>query len=381
MKVAHIVCAYPPYKGGMGNSVYNFADVLAREGHKITVFTPDYCVQCAIKKDENIDVVRLKPLLKLGNAAILPQLLWQLKGFNIIHLHYPFFGSVELVMLRKILSGRKVKLIVHYHMDTISKGWKGVIFGFSRVFVLPVLVRLSDTITCASLDYVKHSALSSYYKKHKDKFKQTLFGVDLVRFHPRESKKEKNTKTILFVGSLDKAHYFKGIKNLLKAVSILRSKLSFEIDLNIVGRGDLLDYYKFLAKKYKVEDIVNFADSVEDSVLPEFYNYCDVFVLPSINQGEAFGLVLLEAMASGKPVVASNLPGVRSVFKSGEHGLVVKPNDVDDLVEKLKAILKDDELGQRFGKAGRELIEKKYTWEEVGKRLDLIYHHTNYTPK
>jgi glycosyltransferase involved in cell wall biosynthesis len=105
-----------------------------------------------------------------------------------------------------------------------------------------------------------------------------------------------------------------------------------------------------------------------------------VVVLPSINQGEAFGLVLLEAMACSKPVIASNLPGVRSVFKNGNQGLLVKPGDVKDLVKKIKVILTDDQLAKRMGRAGRSLVINKYTWDKVGRRLDIIYHYVKYTP-
>lgn len=379
MKVAHVVCVFPPYKGGMGNSAFHFAEVLSGIGHEVTVFTPDYG---GVIDDEKKDfkVTRLKPFFKMGNAAILPQLFWQLKGFDIIHLHYPFFGSAEIIFLGKIFSFKKSNLIIHYHMDAVSGGIRGFIFNLYRFLFLPLLLKKTKAITCASLDYIKYSHLARYYRKKSSQFKQTLFGVDLEVFSPQKDNSRTDKKTVLFVGGLDKAHYFKGLENLFLAMKKIKKRISLQTQLNVVGKGDLLSYYKDLTKKLGIEDMVNFFDTVENKDLPSFYNNCDVVVLPSINKGEAFGLVLLEAMACAKPVVASGLPGVRGVFKNGEQGLIVRPNDIRDLADKIEKIISDSELGKKMGIAGRELVEKKYTWDEVGRRLDLIYHHVNYIP-
>ena len=384
MKIAQVVCTFPPYKGGIGNSAYQFARVLSRQGHKVTVLTPDYSSGAKKKKiNDGFEIIRLKPYIKYGNAAFLPQFLWKLKGFDIVHLHYPFYGAAEIVMLRKILFNRNMKLVVHYHMDSIGKGIKGFIFKLYKLFVLPILLRQAKIITCASLDYVKHSALADYYKNHKEKFRQIFFGVDLEQFviyHDHKNKERKH-KIILFVGGLDQAHYFKGLENLLKAVKIIKYELRDDVLLNIIGEGDLKPYYKNLAKQLKIAEQVCFTENVDNNKLVNYYNYCDVVVLPSINKGEAFGLVLLEAMACAKPVIASNLPGVRGVFKKGKHGLLAQPDNVDDLANKVKAILSDKNLARKMGQAGKELVKKKYTWEKVGKRLNSIYYYVKYTPK
>ncbi len=407
MKIAHIVCALPPAKGGMGNGAYQFAKILSQIGYQVTVFTPAYGyagfflkkrrlndnsaseeLRAADNKittyltrdlkDERFNVVRIKPFLKYGYAAFLPQLLWRLRSFDIIHLHYPFYGAAEIVLLKKILSGKKMKLIVHYHMDTVGDGLRGFIFKFHRLFILPLLIRLANIITCASIDYIKHSNLSRYFEKYGGKFRQTLFGVDLNQFQPRENIFERKEKTILFVGGLDRAHYFKGLDNLLKAVSKLNIN---SWNLVIVGDGDLRPRYENLCRFLNIDKKVKFAGRVDEEELAGYYNQCYVLVLPSTDKSEAFGMVLLEAMASGKPVIASNLPGVRSVFKNGIQGLTVKPGDVSDLVSKLKALLSYEKLAQDMGRAGRELAETRYGWDKVGERLDLIYHYVKYTPR
>lgn len=385
MKIAQIVCTFPPYRGGIGNSAYNIADALSDLGHEVTVFTPDY--NYPLKENEffenegKFEVVRLKPLFKLGNAALVPQLFWKIKDFDIIHLYYPFYGALKPVLIRKLLSGRKMKLVFQYIMDSRAGGLKGAVFSLYTWLVLPVLARVSSLIACASLDYIKHSDLKKYYFKQPDRFRQILFGVNLEQFmtYRDGANRPVENRIILFVGGLDKAHYFKGLENLLMALAKLIKQPGFnKTILRVVGQGGLKNYYQERAISLGVAQSVEFYDKVDNSQLVDFYNYCDCLVLPSVNQAEAFGLVLLEAMACSKPVIASNLPGVRSVFRNGKQGLLVKPGDVDDLADKLKIILGDKKKAQAMGRAGRELVEKKYTWAQVAKRLDVIYHYVKY---
>ena len=387
MKIAQIVCVWPPYRGGMGNSVCNIAEKLANLGHEVTVFTPDYNYRGASElnlPESKFTVHRLRPLLKYGNAAFVPQLFWKIKNFDIVHLHYPFYGALKPVLLRKFLWGRRMKLILHYHMDSRAKGLKGAIFILYRVLILPLLARAADIITCASLDYVKHSKLKNYYRWRPDKFRQISFGVNLEQFviYRDDLNKQRDYGVILFVGGLDRAHYFKGLDNLLQALSQLinQPELSQTV-LNVVGSGELLDYYRNRARNLGLEQAVFFYDQVDNSKLVDFYNYCDCLVLPSINQSEAFGLVLLEAMACSKPVITSNLPGVRSVFKNGRQGLLVRPGDVNDLAEKLIMMLSNKTKARAMGQAGRALVESKYTWDKVAKRLDSIYYYVKYSLK
>lgn len=384
MKIAQIVCTFPPYRGGIGNSVNSISDTLSDLGHEVTVFTPDYNLPAEEEFNGKFTVKRLRPLIRIGNAALLPQLFFKLNNFDIVHLHYPFYGAIKSVLIKKLIKGKKMKLVLHYHMDNRGAGLKGAIFYFYKIAVLPLAARLADIITCASLDYIKHSALADYYRLKPDKFRQILFGVDLdqfVTYHDGKNKQRQN-KVILFVGGLDRAHYFKGLENLLKALAeIIKDRKFSAAILNVVGRGGLKDYYLKRARDLGVAKSVVFNDRVDNSQLVNFYNYCDCLVLPSINQSEAFGLTLLEAMACSRPVIASNLPGVRGVFKNGKQGLLAEPNDIKDLTAKIKIILNDKKRAEIMGQAGRELVEKKYTWAGVGGRLNAIYHFLKYSPR
>src|SRR5205814_1893675 len=142
-------------------------------------------------------------------------------------------------------------------------------------------------------------------------------GVDVERFRPGLASGELRARyglarmeqVVLFVGGLDRAHYFKGLPVLLRALA----RLPKDVALLVVGDGDRREAYARLARAAGLGRRVRFAGSVADAELPRHYALADLVVLPSTTRGEAFGLVLLEAMACSRAVVASRLPGVQAV--------------------------------------------------------------------
>lgn len=373
MKIAQIVCTFPPYKGGMGNVAHDFSKMLTETGNDVTIFTPDYNhVCCKEKNPEQTSagkVIRLRPWLQYGHGAFLPQLLFKLPDFDIVYLHYPFFGTAEVVWLAKLLFDKKFKLIIQFQMNVDNYSFLSKILSSPAKIIRSSLFKRADIITCTGSDYVKNSDIADIYKKYPNKFREIPFGIDTSRFTPSSQKENNKIKKILFVGGLDKAHYFKGIDILLKAVSELGIK---NYELGIVGDGDLKSQYEKQAKKLDITDKVKFLGKVSDEELPGVYQQTDLFILPSINKNEAFGLVLLEAMASGVPVIASNLPGVRTVFQNGKQGLLCNPGDVNDLKNKIEEILSNDKKRVEMGQEARKLALEKYSWREVSKRLNKI---------
>ena len=366
MKIAQIVCVFPPYKGGIGNVAYNFSKMLAETGNEVTVFTPDYGQ--SLEEKYNFKIILLKPWLKMGLGSFLPQLFFKLPGFDIVHLHYPFFGTAEVVWLAKIIFPKKFKFIIHFHMDVTGLSPFAKILSLPTKIIRNSLFKKADAVTCASLDYVKNSDIAKIYKKYSAKFKEIPFGVDTDKFFPA-IKKESEIKKILFVGGLDKAHYFKGVDILLKAASKFQLPAS---SFQIIGDGDLKPQYMKQAKELGIADKVNFLGKVSDEKLPEIYRQADLLILPSINKNEAFGLVLLEAMACGVPVIASDLPGVRTVFENGRQGLLCNPGDISDLKNKIEEILSDENKRKQMSQEARKLAKEKYNWKKIGKKLNKL---------
>jgi glycosyltransferase involved in cell wall biosynthesis len=203
-------------------------------------------------------------------------------------------------------------------------------------------------------------------------------GVDPERFHPDNSdcglretySIQPDDKVVLFVGGLDTPHYFKGVDVLLNSLKCIADP---SVKMLIVGDGNLRETYMTLSRDLGLAGRVTFCGRVSDELLPAHYALSDLVVLPSTTRGEAFGIVLLEGMASGKPVIASNLPGVRTVVDDGENGLLVNPRDAVDLTAKICELASNRSLREEMGARGREKVEKKYAWPAVVARLEAVY--------
>lgn len=357
---------------------FYLSDYLSRKGHDVEVFSPKYYVH-----DTDVSsffkIHKLIPQFKIGNSAVVIQLAYFLiKGkFNVVHLHYPFMGASIAVLIAKFLKGKKIKLVLHYHMDLVGRGWKRVAYKvYNAIFLRPLAI-FADEVISSSLGYLKNCSLRLIYGKSREKFHILPNGVDLEHFKPKAksfslSRKYAvdNKKVILFVGSLDSSHYFKGVNYLLKACQKLKRQ---DFKLIMVGEGDLRQVYADMADSYGLADSVVFTGYVPDESLVMYYNLCDIFVLPSVDKSEAFGMVIIEAMACAKPVIASDLPGVREAINKRINGVLVKPKDVDNLCGQINRLLDDKNARDKYGANGRLTAEESYGWESIVMDLEKIY--------
>ncbi|NUM25140.1 MAG: glycosyltransferase family 4 protein [Candidatus Buchananbacteria bacterium] len=379
MKIAIVTPTFPPYAGGIGNVAAFNARQLVSHGHQVTVFTPQY--KMVAEEATDLEVRRIKPLIKYGNAAFVPALGWMLKGYDLVHIHYPFFGGAETVWLyQRRFKKQKTKIVLHYHMDVVGEGIFKLIFKIHRAIFLPKIIKMSDRVIVTSIDYAKNSNIAGMLAKTPAKFIEVPNGVDANHFAPQskdESLLQKHQinqtdKVVLFVGGLDKAHYFKGIEYLVEAMSILK-QATYEWRLVVVGEGELRRDYQDLAAQLGIDNKVIFTGYVPNDDLVKYYNVADVVVLPSVDKSEAFGLTLVEGMSCAKAVIASNLAGVRGVIDQEINGLVVQPRDANDLATKVNFILMHQTLAGEYGLAGREKVLRKYNWKIIGEQLDNLY--------
>ncbi len=376
MKVAQVVSTFPPYKGGMGNVAFHYSLELSKLGHDVTVYTPRR--KRAEMKMHNFTIAGLSPLLSLGNASVLIQLLWRLNQFDVVHLHYPFFGSDVLVALAKRLWARKVKLVITYEMDVVGEGgWRSQYFAWHKKYLMPWVLSSADKIIVTSYDYAQSGDVADFLANNEALFTEIPLGANVKIFHPRPERSELRQQygigpdepIMLFVAALDQAHYFKGLHLLLEAMG----SLAQPAHLLVVGRGPLQQQYQKLANQYGISDRVHFVGYVSDFDLADYYNLCDVFVLPSTDKSEAFGLVYVEAMACAKPVIGSRLAGVRTVIDDGTTGFLIDPGNVADLRTKIEMILTDQQQAAQLGQAGLEKVQQHYTWRGVVEQIDQLY--------
>jgi glycosyltransferase involved in cell wall biosynthesis len=174
---------------------------------------------------------------------------------------------------------------------------------------------------------------------------------------------------VLFVGVLDRAHHFKGAGNLIRAFAALKNR---DAMLMLVGDGDLKEQFMQQAAGLGIAERTRFVGKVSNSDLPDYYAAADLAVLPS-SPPESFGMVLIEAMACGKPVIASNLPGVRAVVSNNVDGLLLQPGNIPELTDKIDQLLRDPERRREMGMRGRQKVEAKYAWSVIIPNLTQVY--------
>jgi glycosyltransferase involved in cell wall biosynthesis len=215
---------------------------------------------------------------------------------------------------------------------------------------------------------------SRYLGSYREKILVIPNGVDLEEFQTQLSREQCRSRLglpqdkviILFFGNLIP---YKAPDVLLRAFARVQEEHE-EVMLLYVGRGPLQDELEVLARQLGVE--VRFAGYVKDQDKALYYQAADIFCLPSVNLAEAFGIVNLEAMASGLPIVASRLGGIPDIVREGENGILFEPGKVEELARALRYLVENPEERERMGQAGKRLV-RDYSWEEIARRTEAVY--------
>jgi len=355
----------------MGYVCYHNALELARLGHDITVFTLDHGRR-DIESPAEFKVEWLKSPLIYGDGGVVPQLLYKLNEFDMLHLHYPFFGGAEYVCLASKI--RSKKLFLTYHMDVEGiTSIKNILINIYEKLLLKWIINSADFISAPSRKFLTSTKAGEIVPWSRY-VKTGHGGVDTERFFPREKDNRleekynlKGKTVILFVGNL---LAFKGLHLLIDSLSNINND---QIVLLVIGGGYEEERYRNQAKALGLNNRIIFAGrKSHEKDLPAFYNMGDFLVLPSTHS-ESFGLVALEAMASGKPVIVSDLPGPAGIVRDGIDGFIVPVNDSERLKKKIELLAGDNAMCNKMGKAARQKTVEKYSWRTIAKELEKAF--------
>jgi glycosyltransferase involved in cell wall biosynthesis len=359
MNILHLSCVAPPQTGGIGQVANEIVKRLRDRHLDATLVSPK------LKRDlgelDPVWVERFPAFIRWGNAAALGGIEKRMKSADVIHLHYPFFGTAEKVA--QYCLWHKKPLVMTFHMDATARPPLGIAFSIYRLFAQPAVLRACKKIFVSSNDYADASSVSGFKKANPDRFIELPFGVD-KSFTPGDKTLSKfgipnDARVIGFVGAMDHAHRFKGIEQLLETVR----NLPKDVHLLLVSDGNRRRIYVAKAQDLGIANRCHFVGRLSNEDLLDAYRTMDVFAFPSTSGAEAFGLVAAEAAACGIPAVASYLPGVRTVVKDLETGLLVPPKDVAALRDALEKLLEDKELRKKYGKAAREYASERFDWD------------------
>jgi len=382
MNICLISYEFPPMVGGEGSYTYGLFKTLSELGYDVKVITTNFGIdeKFGIEEENVIRVPTInKPPLRLFSFAKNSKKALASLNFDIIH----YTNDYEFVISKNV----DVPTILTTHTPYLAE--KAFLMGELKFaeylhylsYRRPDFIKKRLRILCGATDRI--ISVSNYvakdivneYKTPQNKIMVIPNAVDITKFNPNirdeEIRKKQlgihDERVILFVGRMD---HIKGVSYLINAFSMLFRERQ-DVKLVLVGGGPLQKRFESYVRKTHLRNSVIFTKGLREEELAQLYRTCHIFVLPSLIEG--FGIVLLEAMATGKPCIASMSGGPEEIIKHGETGFLVPPADSKALFEKLFILLEDEELLKKFGDAGRKRVEKMFTWEKVAKQTVELY--------
>jgi len=274
---------------------------------------------------------------------------------DVIHVQSPYpLGEISAAFLKPL-----IPLVVSYQSDVVrQRGWLRLYGPFLRT-----VLRKADRILVSSPRYLDSSP---WLQPVREKCVVVPLGVDTRRFVPLEAPYT-GCPTLLFVGRL---RYYKGLDTLLRAMAALPES----VVLRIVGTGEQQAPLQALAKDLGILSRVEFIGDVADEDLPAEYHRASLFVLPANARAEAFGIVLLEAMASGLPCVTTEVgTGTSWVVQNGVTGRVAPARDPAAMAQAIAGILANPAMLHQMGQAARARVEAEFTQSLMVDRVMEVY--------
>ncbi|NQE45707.1 D-inositol-3-phosphate glycosyltransferase [ANME-1 cluster archaeon GoMg2] len=387
MKICQVVSCFPyreyiegtPVEkgyhiGGVERHVLEISKALIKRGHFVTVLTTRAPHHKNYHEINEFEIVRVPYGVPLYSSSIPFSIFRYLDpdDYDLIHAHAANPTIADLACLKNF---GKIPFILTYHNDITKERYAGKMISYAYNKTLgDFLLKNSNVIIATTKSYAEKSIR---LKRFKHKIRVIPNGVNLNTFNKNIDEKKIRihhsipiqSKIILFVGALE---MYKGIKYLLKA---FKQVLNYEMTsyLVIVGAGTLSKQLKEMTVELKISDNVIFAGYVKDSDLPYYYSACDIFVLPSTSSGEGFGIVQIEALACGKPVICTDLPGVNEVDPKEVASIHVPPKDCEALADAILKLLENEKIAREMGEKGRKFVEEKYTWDKVSEMTEEVY--------
>ncbi len=362
MKIGLVTPYIYPLPGGVnGHVAYLYENLVAR-GHDVRIISSAHGPQRASEGDVirlgygfsvpangSVGIITLSPRYTTVIREMLDR-----ERFDVLHFHEPFVPFLSLLLLRESQSVNVATFHAYAGWSAAYEFWKRLLRPYAR--------RLHGRIAVSAA--ARHF-IDRYFPGD---YKVIPNGVDLHRFQSAKpfTRYRDGTANIFFVGRFENR---KGLLYLLKAFRVLR-KRGYDCRLLVAGSGPQeREVRRYIATR-RLQG-VELLGRVSDEDKARYFATADVYVSPATGQ-ESFGIVLLEAMAAGAPIVCSDIHGYKGVVRRGEQALLVPPRDVDALVEALARVLGDPDLRRRMSEAGRARAVQ-FSWENITAKVDDYY--------
>jgi len=374
MKIVQVTSTFHPVIGGGESYVRYLSSSLARKGHLVYVVTSE--IERHGRREEIADdanIIRFGSILRIGYHPVffrgicsaLPRI-----RPDVVHTHGPSINEDIALFISRVLS---IPCVSTYHADF---GTTNALVSMYMLMKNRALFHIVDRVVVTTNMY---ASLLHSRGVPSDKIRIVSPGVDAAFFRPARDKNilrkrygTHGSKVVLFVGGLGPQQSYKRPDLLIEAFKQVLNDVA-RAKLLVVGTGAWKARYQRLSKDLGLENHVIFQGGVPNEVLRDYYSMADVLVLPSPTSKEGFGLVLLEAMASGCPVVATTACGGASSVRCAKAGSLVEPLDVEALATAITQILVNDALAEEYRWNGRRYCESERNWTTVANRYENIY--------
>lgn len=371
MRILFIADKFYPLVGGGENYVLNLATRMVDKGHKVLVFTSRVPNTPQREVKEGLEIVRFPPILRVHGQPLTPFAQEVLRSnVDVIHVSGPTVNEDLLLPALHLLDKPTV---VTYHADFIL-----------RHPLLQVYYRLKARIPYGFADRVivtsgKYAQILQRRGLPRGKVRVIPLGVDEAVFRPAvqgetarlRKRYDLSGDILLFVGGLSRRHEYKHPELLLTALTGLLERR--RLTLVMVGGGERVRHFQAWSAKLGLDGHVRFTGQLPSQVVADLYRIASVFVLPSPTSSEGFGTVLLEAMASGCPVVCTGACGGAEMVDRAKAGIVVEPWSPEALATAIERILSSKEEAQALARNGRSAIETHYQLDRVTERTLKVY--------
>lgn len=368
MKIAQVTEFFAPWAGGISEHVLHLSRELRALGHEVHVLTsngPRRGARAPIDAELERHTHRLGPGIRFpyngGVSSVtyswaLPRRLdslFEREGFDILHVHNPMMPVLPLLALDRSAAINVGTFHSFHRTERMLEMWRHVL--------RPRMQRLQLAIAVSP---AAREAFGCYFESP---FEIVPNGIDLATFSPNGHQKAANgEQSLLFVGQMVPK---KGLATLLDAFEMLLEEFP-RLRLRVVGDGPLKrTYRRRLGAQAQTQ--VEFLGQRHGQQLVDLYRSCDVFCAPSVGY-ESFGITLLEAMAAGKPIVASRISGYVDVVHHGEEALLHRSRDSRDLRDALRRVVTDADLRERLVAKGQRTVQR-YAWSRVAGEIEAHY--------
>ncbi len=367
-RVLQIFKYYHPHLGGVERVAQQIAEGLKDEIDSRVLVCGDG-TNSVHDVVNGIEVVRAGTVATYFSVPLAPRFPFLMRSMahnaDILHFHLPYpLADVSYLLVRP-----RKRIVVWWHSEIVRPKQLSKLY---KPF-LAMFLKKADRIIVAAPQLVSGSPFLSRFR---EKCTVIPIGINARHFDttPEVEKKAEQIRQkfgptiVLFIGRLI---YYKGVEYLIEAMEKLRDP---DAKLLIIGEGRLKSGLQTFAAERGIADRVVFLGEVSNEEVVAYCHACRMLVLPSVASTEAFGIVQLEAMACGRPVISTDLPtGVTYVNLHGKTGLIVRPKDSDAIAEAISMLLCDSALADKYGETGRQRVAREFTVEGMLRDVLSVY--------